>query len=175
MRASLPAGSRPASTSDDSGLLGDGRGRGGRVAGEHEHAKAGAAQRGNGCGCIGTQGVAGIEVTGGQVVQGHPKAGDSGLRWWNAAGKRNGEFMEEGFIAEQAVVAFDFGGEAAAGENLHVFGGLPGEAVRARIVHDGVGQRMVRSLLGCRGHAQQIVFRVAGEGVNRRPARVGPR
>ena len=91
------------------------------------------------------------------------------------SGKRNGELLEERFIAEQAVVAFDFGGEAAAGQNLHVLGGRPGQATRSRVVHQGVGQRMVRSLLGGSGQAQQIVFRAAGERMNRRPARVGPR
>ena len=84
----------------------------------------------------------------------------------NAAGKRDAEFVEERFIAEQAIVAFDFGGEAAAGENLRVLRGRPNQIPRPRGIDDGVGQRMVRSLLGSGGHAQQIVLRVAGERVN---------
>ncbi len=65
----------------DSGLRGDGRGSGSRVAGEHEHAQAGAAERGDGFGCIGAQSVAGIEEAGGLVVESHPQARYAGFGW----------------------------------------------------------------------------------------------
>ena len=64
------------------------------------------------------------------------------------------------------MAAFNRGGEAAAGEDLQVLGGLPDEAKRARVVHDGVGEGMVGSLLGGGGDAEQVAFRVAGEGVH---------
>ena len=112
------------------------------------------------CSGIGAEGVAGIEVAGEGVVEGHPQPRDAGSGGGDSLRQRDEEFLEEGFIAEQAIVAFDFGGEAAAGKNLHVFGGLPGEADALRaIIDDGVGERMVGALLGCGGHAEQIVLR----------------
>ncbi len=77
-----------------------------------------------------------------------------------ASGRGIEEVVEECFIAQQAVAALDLGREAAAGDNLHLFRGLPDQPTRPRVVHHGVRQRMVRSLLGRRGHAQQIVFRI---------------
>ena len=124
------------------------------------------AQRGDGLGRIGTEGVAGVEVAGGQVVESHPKAGDAGFCRRNSVRKQNRELMEESFIAEQAVAAFHLGGKASAGKNLHVLRWLPNQTALPRSIHHSVRQWMVGPLLGCRGHAEQIVLIVASEWVN---------
>ena len=82
------------------------------------------------------------------------------------SGQRDEKFLKERFVAEQAIVFFDARGEAATGQDLHVFSGMPGEAEVAALIDNGVGQRMVRSLLGCRSHAQEIVFGMVGKRMN---------
>ncbi len=75
-----------------------------------------------------------------------------------SAGNGDEELAEEGFVAEQAVVAFDTRREAAAGEDLHVFGGRPCEAERTGGVKDGVGERVVGTLFGGGGDAEEVAF-----------------
>ena len=137
----------------DAGLPGDRLGRGGRVAGKHEHAQAAGAQCGDGFGCVWTQRVAGIEVTGRCAVESHPQARDARLRRWCAVRKRNRVLAEERVIAEQAIAVFDPGCHASAGQNLRVLRRLPYEAPGPRGIHHRVSQRMVRPFLGRGGHA----------------------
>jgi hypothetical protein len=150
----------------DAGLLGDGCGGGGSVSGEHEDADAEAAKGGDGFGCVGTEGVLGVEVTGGGGVEGHPEAGDAGLGWADGIGQGDEEFAEEGFIAEEALEAFDCGGESASGEDLEVLGGFPGKAVEASLVDDGVGEGVVGLLFGGSGEAEEVVDEALGKGAD---------
>ena len=142
----------------DSSLLRHGRGRCGRIAGEHEHAEAGVAQFSDGFSGAGAKRIARVEVPGDLALEGHPQTCDPGLRWCKIAGKRNGELAEERFIAEQAVAAFNTCGQTAAGKDLHILSRRPREAERARPVDYCVCERVIRTLLGGSGDAQQITL-----------------
>ena len=120
----------------------------------------------DGLGGVGTEGVAGVKIADGRVVERHPEARDAGLGCGIAGGQFDERLIEEGFVAEHAFVPFDVRGEAAAGKNLHIFGGFPGETEIAGGIDDGVGERMVGALLGGGGDAEEIVLLVAGEGMN---------
>ena len=147
-------------------MRGDGGGGYLGVAGEHEDAEAGVAEGGDGLGGIGAEGVTGVEVADGLVVEGHPEAGDAGVGRGDFGRQGDEGLLKEGLVAEETLLAFDFGGESAAGKNLHVFGGFPGEAVLAGEIDDGVGEGVVGALFGCGGDAEEIVFRVTGEGMD---------
>ena len=110
---------------------------------------------------VGTQGVAGVEITDGHIVESHPQARDARLRRCNSVRQRDKQLLKQRFVAEQAVAAFDLGGKAASGQNLHVFGGRPSQPARLRGIDNGVGQRMVGPLLGRSGQAQQVVICVS--------------
>ena len=124
------------------------------------------------CG-IRAQGVAGIEVSGDRSVDRHPQARDAGLGGSDAGGEGNEQFREQRFVAEDAVVSVHDGSEAAAGHDLHVGSGRPGQSAcraRDRRWREPAGDW---TLFGRRGHAQQIVLGKAPERVNRfqhRPA-----
>jgi hypothetical protein len=73
--------------------------------------------------------------------------------------KREGELFEESFIAEEALSAFDIGGEAAAGQDLDVFCGLPDETPLLCRIKYGVGKGVVGSFFGSGGETQEVVLR----------------
>ena len=119
-----------------------------------------AAERGDGLGGIGAEGVAGVKVAYGLVVESHPEAGDAGLGRAAIPASVSGRMknsLEEGFVAEHACVAFDGGAQTAAGEIWTSAGGAPGEIAGAGGVDDGVGEGMVGALFGGGGEAEEIV------------------
>ena len=152
----------------DPRLQADRLGRLGRVASQHQHPQTSAPQRSHGLGCIRTQCVAGVEVAGGHVVESHPQARHARLRRICVEWQGNEELLEERFVAQQTLVAFHLGGQTAAGQNLYLFRGLPDESASVGRIHNGVGQRMIRPLLGGGGQAQQVIFcALKGHGFSR--------
>ena len=80
-----------------------------------------------------------------------------GLGGCDAVGQADGEFAKQSLVSQHAVKALDLGGETAARQDLNVLGWPPFNLPCSCCIHDGVGQRMVRLLLGRGGKAKQIV------------------
>jgi hypothetical protein len=66
------------------------------------------------------------------------------------------KLTKQRLVAQQAITSFNACRETAAGKDLHVLRRLPLQSKTRCKIDNCVGQRMVRSLLRSRSHAQQL-------------------
>ncbi len=142
----------------DPGLLRNRRGRGGRIAGQHQHAQALVAQRGNRIRASGRSASRASKYPAAAPSSAIHSRVTPGSGAATSAGSAMPELAEQRFIAQQAIVPFHARRQSAAGQDLHILRRLPLQAPRLRSIDHCVRQRMIRPLLRRRCHAQQIVL-----------------